>query len=62
MIAEAIKSNTSLQAIHMGAIDKIDPDIVESILTTLRLNKFVSGLLEDTGFRQHVHNITSYLY
>lgn len=54
LIAEAVKQNTTLLEFNIGDTDKIDADVVYSIETTLRLNKVITGLLETTGFNDHV--------
>ncbi|PRP85882.1 hypothetical protein PROFUN_06156 [Planoprotostelium fungivorum] len=52
-IAAAVKTNTTLTEFHMGNPDRVDPDALYNILTTLRLNKFLKGLLQKTGFEEH---------
>lgn len=46
----------------MGNQERIDPESVYTILTTLRLNKFLKGLLEKTGFNEHVISHRSHLF
>lgn len=57
LVAEAVKQNTTLLEFNIGDTDKIDPEVVYSIETTLRLNKVIAGLLETTGFNDHVSGL-----
>jgi hypothetical protein len=54
-IASAIRANPSLTELNIGEDSaEIDEEIIAAISSTLKLNRYVAGISEETGFSEYV--------
>lgn len=54
-IAAAIRANPTLTELNIGEdTSEIDEEILNAISSTLKLNRYVAGISEETGFSEYV--------